>query len=164
VITTAHKQGTVEPEHLAAAIAGMTRLNRQAAEILAEFAPHALTDITGFGLLGHAHEMAHLSLVKLEIDYMALPWLAGARGCAEAWVFPAGSERNEAYFGPWVTYARPLADWEQRLLHDAQTSGGLLAAVTADRAGAILERLEAAGAPGWVIGRAAPGGGEILIR
>ncbi len=164
VITTAHKRGTVAPEHLAAAVESMMRLNQRAASALADFAPHALTDITGFGLLGHAHEMAHLSGMKFELEYAALPWLAGARGYAEAWVFPGGAERNEAYFGKWITYARPLADWEQRLLHDPQTSGGLLAAIAADRAGAVLERLEAAGAAGWVIGRVAPGGGEISIH
>ena len=164
VITTAHKRGKVEQAHLDSAVASMTRLNRVAAEIVAEFAPHALTDVTGFGLLGHAHEMAHLSLARFEIDYASIPWLPGARQYAAAWVFPGGSERNEQYFGPWVTYERKLSDWEQRLLHDPQTSGGLLASVAADRAGELIQRLGAAGEGAWLIGRVAAGGGEIFIH
>lgn len=164
VITTAHKQDRVEAGDLEAAIASMMRLNRAAAEAAKEIGPHAVTDITGFGLLGHAHEMAHLSGVSLEIDYAALPWLPGARRYAEAWVFPGGSERNEAYFGRWVTYTRALPNWEQRLLHDPQTSGGLLMAVSAEAAPVALDRLRAAGEGAWVIGTARAGQGEIVVR
>ena len=164
VITTAHKRGQVEPAHLKAAVAGMTRLNRAAAEIARAFQPHALTDVTGFGLLGHAHEMAHLSGARFELDYAALPWLPGARRYGEEWVFPAGSERNENYFGRWVTYTRELADWERRLLHDPQTSGGLLIAVAGDQVAGLTGQLLAAGEGAWVIGAVSAGGGEIIVE
>ncbi len=163
VITTAHKRDQVEAADLAAAAASMMRLNRAAAEAANEIKPHAVTDITGFGLLGHAHEMAHLSGVRFEIDYAAIPWLPGARRYAEAWIFPDGSERNEGYFGRWVTYTRALADWEQRLLHDPQTSGGLLMAVSEASVPTVLEKLRAAGEKAWVIGAAKPGNGELTV-
>ncbi len=164
VITTAHKQDKVEAAHLEAAVTSMMRLNRAAADVAKEIGPHAVTDVTGFGLLGHAHEMAHLSAVSFEIDYAAIPWLPGARRVAEARIFPGGSERNEQYFGRWVTYTRALPDWEQRLLHDPQTSGGLLIAVPEASAPVLLERLRAAGEGAWVIGAAAAGNGEIIVR
>lgn len=167
VITTAHKRGEDDPADLAAAVASMTRLNRQAAEaVRATAGIHALTDITGFGLLGHAHEMAHLSGTGLELDNAALPWLPGARKYAEAWVFPGGSERNEEFFGPWVSYAAGLnlSDWEQRLLHDPQTSGGLFMAVAPEALAGLLERLQAGGDGAFVIGTVVPGAGEMLVR
>ena len=164
VITTAHKRGEAEQAHLDAAVAAMSRLNRAASEIAREFDPHAVTDITGFGLLGHGHEMAHLSGARFEIDYETLPWLPGARKYGEAWVFPDGSRRNEDYFGRWVTQARALADWEQRLLHDPQTSGGLLIAVAGDRMESLVEKLRAAGEGAWVIGAVSAGRGEIVVR
>jgi selenide,water dikinase len=164
VITTAHKRGEVDQNDLEAAVAGMRRLNRAAAEAAKAAGPHALTDVTGFGLLGHAHEMAHLSGVRFVIEYHALPWLPGARKYAQAWVFPGGAERNEAYFGRWVTHTAPLSDWEQRLLHDPQTSGGLLMAAAPEAAPALLEQIRAGGDGAWVIGTAVPGGGEIVVR
>jgi selenide,water dikinase len=167
VITTAHKRGEVAAADLAAAVASMTRLNRQAAEaVRATPGVHGLTDITGFGLLGHAHEVAHLSGTGLELIYAALPWLPGARRYAQAWVFPGGSERNEEYYGPWVTNAPgvTLAAWEQRLLHDPQTSGGLLMAVAPEALPELVQRLEAGGDGAYVIGTVVPGAGEILVR
>lgn len=166
VITTAHKQGRAAAADLAAAIASMLHLNRPASEA-AQATPgvHAVTDITGFGLLGHAHEMAHLAGAAFRIDYGALPWLPGAQTLAEQWVFPGGSERNEAYFGRWVMGAAELglADWQQRLLHDPQTSGGLLIAVAEAEVPALIGRLHGAGEAAHVIGRAEVGGGELRL-
>jgi selenide,water dikinase len=167
VITTAHKRGEEDPADLAAAIASMTRLNRQAAEaVRATPGVHALTDITGFGLLGHAHEVAHLSGVGLALEYAALPWLPGARRYAEAWVFPGGSERNEEFYGPWVAFGpkTELAAWEQRLLHDPQTSGGLLIAVVPEALPGLVERLHAGGDGAYEIGTVVPGAGEIVVQ
>ncbi len=166
VITTAHKRGEEDAADLAAAIASMMRLNRQAAEaVRATSGVHGLTDITGFGLLGHAHEMAHLSGTGLTLDYAALPWLPGARRYAEAFIFPGGSERNEEFYGQWVTVAPglTLTDWEQRLLHDPQTSGGLLIAVAPDSLAGLLEKLAAGGDGAYVIGTVVLGAGEILV-
>jgi selenide, water dikinase len=167
VITTAHKRGSVEPVDLEAAIQSMMRLNRQAADAVnAGSGVSALTDITGFGLLGHVHEMAHLSRVGVVIEHSALPWLPGARQYAESWIFPGGSERNEAFYGQWVEYAPDLRlqAWEQRLLYDPQTSGGLLIAVSAQGLPGIIERLTRAGDLAAVIGTVVHGAGRLLIR
>jgi len=167
VLTTAHKQGTVAEADLEAAVASMVHLNR-AASGAAQATPglHAMTDVTGFGLLGHAHEMAHLSGVSIELGYAALPWIGGVRRYAEQWVFPGGSERNEAYYARWVSLAPDLklVDWELRLLHDPQTSGGLLIAVAPEHLEALVARLGAAGEAAHVIGTVGAGAGEILVR
>ena len=164
VVTTAHKREVVEAADLAAAVASMMRLNRAAAAAARAVGVHAPTDITGFGLLGHAHEMAHLSGARVELDYARLPWLPGARRYAAAGIFPGGTERNADYFGRWVTYEQGLPDWEQWLLHDPQTSGGLLMAVGEAQLPALLDQLREGGQPAWVVGAAAVGQGEIVIR
>jgi selenide,water dikinase len=164
VITTAHKRQQVAEADLAAAIDSMTRLNRLAAEAAQPSAGiHAVTDITGFGLLGHAHEMAHLSNADFDLDYIALPWLPGAHRYAQAWVFAGGAERNEQFYSPWVTTHRPLEAWEVRLLHDPQTSGGLLLAVAEAHWPAFEARLLTVQQSAWVIGRARSGAGRLNI-
>jgi selenide,water dikinase len=139
----------------------MAALNRAAAAAARQLgsAIHAVTDVTGFGLLGHGHEMAHLSGCGLQIDYAALPWLPGAQNYARDWVFPGGSERNEAFYSKWVGVERSLTDWERRLLFDPQTSGGLLIALDPTVAAAFLKAV-----PGWVIGKVmASEAGQIKI-
>jgi selenide,water dikinase len=144
----------------------MVHLNRAASEAaLGTRGVHAMTDITGFGLVGHAHEMAHLANTSFTLERAALPWLPGVRRLAEAMVFPGGTERNEDYFGRWVEYAEGLdpPEWEQRLWHDPQTSGGLLMAVEAGQVADLVGRLQAAGESAWVIGAATAGEGQIRI-
>lgn len=162
VITTAHKRGVVAEANLAAAVTSMLRLNQLASEAAqAAGGIRAVTDVTGFGLLGHAHEMAHLSNARFELDYSALPWLPGARRYAEQMIFPGGSERNEDYFGRWVSFSQPLTEWEKRLLHDPQTSGGLLMAVPPPSLPALLAALVE---KAWIIGRVVEGpAGEIYV-
>jgi selenide,water dikinase len=165
VITTANKNDKADPDHVRAAVASMSRLNRAAARAASNARAHSLTDITGYSLLGHAHEVAHLSGVRLIIDYAALPWLPGARGYAEAWIFPGGATRNADYYQKWVTVVASIADWEKHLLFDPQTSGGLLLAVAPERAATVLDELRAAGEQGFVIGFAEAGNaGEIVVR
>ena len=164
VVTTALKNGRVEAADLEAAVASMLRLNRVAAQLGRQAGAHAVTDITGYGLLGHAHEMAHLSGARLVIDYAALPWLPGVRRYAEAWVFPGGATRNAEYYARWVSVERDLAEWEKQLLYDPQTSGGLLLAVPVENVPALLAGLAAAGEAGWEIGSVEPGQGELIIR
>jgi selenide,water dikinase len=167
VLTTAHKQGVVTEADLQAAVDSMTHLNRSASEA-AQATPgvHGLTDVTGFGVLGHAHEMAHLAGVGITLDYSQLSWIGGARQYAERWIFPGGAERNEAFYARWVQVAPglTLTDWELRLLHDPQTSGGLLMAVAAAELDALVGRLHAAGEAAIVIGEVGPGQGEVVVR
>lgn len=162
-ITTAVKRGAVEAAHLEAAIASMMRLNRVAAQAAQAAGVRAATDITGFGLLGHASEMADASGVRLRIRFDALPWLPGALKYAEEWIFAGGAHSNHAFYNPLVTYTRPVADWQETLLHDPQTSGGLLIAVPADR----LERFDAFcrahGQEYWRIGEVTEGAGIEIV-
>lgn len=162
-ITTANKQGKAEAAHVQTAIEFMLRLNRAASRAAQTARAHALTDITGYGFLGHAHEMAHLSGAQLRIEWDALPWLPGARQYAEKWIFPGGAGRNADFYKPWVTFERTLAEWEQHLLFDPQTSGGLLMAVAPEQVEIALAELRAAGEEGWEIGAVESGGGEIVV-
>jgi selenide,water dikinase len=164
VITTANKRGQAQPEHVQTATEVMKRLNRAASRAAQAAQAHALTDITGYSLLGHAHEMAHLSNAQFEIEYAALPWLPGAQAYAQAWAFPGGAGRNAEFYGRWVRWERALADWEQQLLFDPQTSGGLLMAIARETVEVALSELRAAGELGWVIGAVSAGGGQLLIR
>ncbi len=134
VITTAHKREQVAEDDLQAAIASMLRLNREASRVLvaAGAAVHAVTDITGFGLLGHAWEMASQSLTCMRFDYDSLPLLPHARDYAERGCIPGGSGRNADYFAPHTRLAVRLGPADRALLWDPQTSGGLLAAIAPD--------------------------------
>jgi selenide,water dikinase len=131
LITTAHKQEKVLANDLEAAVASMTRLNKQASQALARSGKgvHAVTDITGFGLLGHAWEMAAQSLTSMRFDFAALPLLPGALRYAEEGCITGGAHRNEAYLSPHVRFSARLSEVERQLLWDPQTSGGLFAAI-----------------------------------
>ncbi len=153
VVTTAHKKGKVEDEDLDAAVRSMERLSARASRTLRESgACRALTDVTGFGLLGHAHEMAEQSAVGLRIEWDEVPLLPGAELYARKGHLTGGGARNEAFYGPCVRQTRRLDDWQRQLLADPQTSGGLLAALDADRADSVLESLRRAEEPVWKIG------------
>lgn len=159
VITTAHKQEQVAPEDLAAAVASMTTLNRDAARALRTLGAqlHACTDVTGFGLLGHAWEMAAQSGVGMRFSRAALPWLPGARAYAAAGFTPGGTERNRGYLEPHVEFGPSVDTTDRLLLLDPQTSGGLLAAVAPEAYDAAAEALRAAGVPCHRIGEVTPG-------
>jgi len=134
----------------AAAIAGMRRLNRLAAEQLHALPeqPHAVTDVTGFGLLGHAWEIAERSGVRIELDGDALPFYPGALETAEAGVRTGGDARNRSHLEGHVISDAPPA--VEALTFDPQTSGGLLAAVSPELAGDLWETVGrvVAGPPG----------------
>lgn len=165
VVTTALKRGVVEADHLDEAVASMLRLNRGAARLVQEVGVDACTDITGFGLIGHATEMAEKSGVALRLAYEAVPLLSGALRYAEAGVVPGGLGRNRDYFPVTIpddtTALRPAL---RDLLYDPQTSGGLLLAVPADRAEALETAYREAKEPLWPIGDVAPGAGVALVR
>jgi selenide,water dikinase len=118
----------------AAVIVSMRRLNRSAAETLSALdeAPHAVTDVTGFGLLGHGWEVAERSGVRIELDAGALPLYAGALAAAEAGVRTGGDPRNRSHLADKVTSGAPAAI--EALAYDPQTSGGLLAALPESQA------------------------------
>jgi selenide,water dikinase len=138
VLTTALKRGMVGGEvaaaHLAAAVEGMKQLNREAAAAARRHQAHAATDVTGFGLLGHALEMAQASGVCLRIEAAAVPLLAGARACALS-CQSQGLLNNQAYAAKSVAWAAEVAEELRALLYDPQTSGGLLLSLPAGGGG-----------------------------
>ncbi len=131
LITTAHKRGAVRPEDLASAVAAMTTLNREAARAALAAGARAATDITGFGLLGHAWEMANASEVRLRIDAAAVPLLPGTLEYAERGMRSGGLGRNLEFFlaEDRVRFAAEIPHALRDALIDPQTSGGLLVAV-----------------------------------
>ena len=132
----AAREGRQHEEGLEAATRSMTLLSREAADVLRPFEPNAVTDVTGFGLLGHAHEMADRSSVRIELDAASLPFFPGARDAAAAGVRTGGDSRNRDFAGPHVDAAGVPEDL-LALAYDPQTSGGLLIALPADK-GAVL--------------------------
>ena len=170
VITTALKNQRVDDQHLQAAVDGMSHLNRVSAEMAMRYndahgtpVVHAMTDITGFGLIGHAHELAHLSQASLHINFDQLQWYDGTFTYAEADIFPGGMHRNRNFFQKWVTFVNPRPDWQEYLLYDPQTSGGLLMAVDPDHAEALYKDLQAAGEAVYILGHVRAGNGDIEI-
>ena len=154
LICTANRVGEAAPEHLAAAIASMTTLNKQAAEISRRYQVHAATDVTGFSFLGHLHEMmgGRLSCV---IQAGAVPVLPGAEQAAEDFLYTAAGQRNRNHTGPFVEF-RNVSFAMEEVLFDPQTSGGLLLAVDPAEAKALEKELQDAGLPAAIVGRITP--------
>jgi selenide,water dikinase len=162
-ITTAVKRAVVEQTHLDEAIASMMRLNRIASQAAQANGVRAATDITGFGLIGHASEMTGAGKIRFRIRFDALPWLPGAWQYGEAWIFAGGAHNNRAFYNSLVTYTRPVADWQEMLLHDPQTSGGLLLAVPNGRVEPYLSFCAERNQPAWVVGEVVEGAGVEIV-
>src|SRR5882672_8806431 len=145
ILTTAGKKQKASAADLDAAIASMARLSDSAARLFREAHPyvHALTDITGFALIGHAHEMAHLSKLTLRVTVDELPLLPGTEGYATDGLITGGGRNNEGYYGAFVTAQRELKPWQSDILYDPQTSGPLLAAVDPSHAEALVAAFRA---------------------
>ena len=163
VITTALKRQIADPRHVAAAVATMSRLNASAARLAQEAGVHAMTDITGYGFIGHSQEMARASDVDLYMSFSALQWIDGALEYGAQDIFPGGKGNNQRYFDEWTRFDGDFADFQRDLLFDPQTSGGLLIAVPPDRADRLLDDLRQAGDNAAIIGEARPGTGLIHI-
>ena len=129
IITTAHKQDMVEAGDLDAALQSMLRLNDWASRALQRPGVHAVTDISGFGLLGHAWEMASQSGVTMRFSYDSLPQLPHIRRYIEQDCIPGGARRNEQYLRAHVVLDERLGRVEREILWDPQTSGGLFASI-----------------------------------
>jgi selenide,water dikinase len=162
-VTTALKNERAQAEHVSAAVASMSRLNRDASRLARQFGVRAMTDITGYSLLGHGHEMAHLSGVNFYLNYDKIPWLPGARMYGELDIFPGGMQRNRDYFEQWVRFDGSFADFERDLLFDPQTSGGLLMAVPPENVNGLVHNLQAVGDNASQIGQVEMGSGTIFV-
>jgi selenide,water dikinase len=157
ILTTAIKRGTLPPAQVEQVTAVMAELNRAAGEVLAASgAVHALTDVTGFGLLGHAWEMAEGSRVVLRLRAAAVPVLQGARELAAAGVVPGGSKANLEWVLPHARFSEGVDAATRQVLADAQTNGGLLAAVDPERTPRVLALLREVGVRAAHVGEVAP--------
>jgi selenide,water dikinase len=163
LITTAAKAGKASAESLAAACDSMNALNRTACEVLRGYPVTACTDVTGFGLLGHACEMASGSPCDIRIDSGAVPLLPSARDYALMKTIPGGTKRNKSFRLKFITGQKTADEDLVNILFDPQTSGGLLAAVKAAEAEAALDALRHAGVPAALIGQTVPGTGLIEL-
>ncbi len=163
VITTALKREQADPAHVAEAVDVMSALNRAAGRCAREAGAHAATDITGFGLIGHALEMANQSGTAFCFDWPALPFMAGALDYAERWIFAGGAETNQRAYQASVVFDPVLTDWQRMILFDPQTSGGLLVALHPGAVDGFIAGCRAQGARAWVVGEVIAGQG-IQIR
>jgi selenide,water dikinase len=145
IITTAAKNGEDKLGGIAEAVRVMATLNRAAADVLSRFEVHALTDITGFGLLGHLRNITAASGVNAKVFAGSVPVLPAAREYVKNGIAPGGTHANWRFLGEWVNFDAALPKEEQLLLCDAQTSGGLLASVPANDAERLVGELRAAG-------------------
>ena len=171
VISTAIKQGTAKQSWIDAATRSMTTLNKIASEIIVSFCDagaltgrvgtglrpvHSLTDITGFGLIGHAREMALASNVSLQFRLHQIPLLEGAMDCIRAGNIPGGLKNNRDFAECVVGYEEGIEEDLKTILFDPQTAGGLLIAVSAEDAPELLRNLQAGGVPAVEIGEVMP--------
>ena len=156
-ISTGVKRGLAGADAVARAVEVMTTLNADAAAAVRVADPHALTDVSGFGLLGHLHELARASGLAAELDAVAVPAIDGALDLlADEAAVSGGSRRNAEHAAEFASFAEGVDPARRRLVTDAMTSGGLLAAVAPGRAGEV---------PGAVIGRLVDGpAGAISVR
>lgn len=165
VVTTAFMRDLTSDEQLAAATASMMQLNRAASEAALAAGAHAATDITGFGLLGHASEMLPARetseadaqpAIGFRIYFDRLPWLPGAQQFGDDWVYPGGAHNNRKHFGPLVHFDERISEAMQVLCFSPETSGGLLMAVPPQAVGGVLASLPSARVIGEVIASAEP--------
>lgn len=164
LLATARRRDAITEEEFKPAVKVMLELNRKAAEAMMEIGVNACTDVTGFGLLGHAHEMACGSGVGMKIDLSAVPLLPKARECAAKGLVPGGARNNRAHFSAFIQGQVPDEScWA--VLFDPQTSGGLLISVSAEKAPALLEKLSKADIKAALIGEVLPEPkGRIIVK
>ncbi len=164
IVTTAIKRGVAEAGLVDRAVRVMAALNRRAGETLAASgAVHALTDITGFGLLGHAWEMAEGSAVAFRLRLASVPLLEGVLALAAQDVVPGGTKANLAWVEPHVRFEEGVGGPARLALADAQTNGGLLAAIAPERLEAVLEALRQSDVQAAVIGEVMASEGEARL-
>lgn len=158
VISTAIKRGTARQEWIDGAVASMTKLNRRAVEVVhqGDFAVHAATDITGFGVIGHLREMALGSKTTIRIEANLIELLRGALECVQAGDIPGGLKTNREFAESCVQYAKDIPEDLKTLLYDPQTAGGLLLSVPSEIGKGLVAALEVAGIPAVRIGEVLP--------
>ena len=138
IITTGIKKEQASAESISAAVDSMALLNKLAGSMLNEHSVHAATDVTGFGLLGHAAELCRNSNVAMQINYSDLKFLPGTKQLAQQDNIPGGTKRNLSYASQFTHFAESITELHQLMIADSQTSGGLLIALPQERADKFL--------------------------
>ncbi len=162
IITTGIKRNVVSAELANLVIRQMAALNRTAAVLMVQYGVHAATDITGFGLLGHAMEMAEASGTSLRFFADRLPILPEAERLAGEGVNPGGANDNRSWLQDRVDMASGVRKSLEQVLYDPQTSGGLLIAIPSDRAETFSQALQVAGLPATVVGEVTPRADKVI--
>jgi selenide,water dikinase len=162
VISTAVKRNGAKEEWTAAAARSMTTLNKQAAEVCLRYEVHSLTDVTGFGMIGHAREMALGSNVSLRLHASAMPLLPGAVECVAGGFVPGGLNNNRAFASCCAQADTDVPPDLETILYDPQTAGGLLISVSAPQADALVSDLVKEGVPATRIGEVLPRGKPLI--
>jgi selenide,water dikinase len=145
VISTALKARLISDEEMAEVIRSMATLNKAAAELMIELGAHACTDITGFGLIGHASHLVQEGEIGIELDLDSVPVFPGVMDLLKQEVSPGGLGRNKDFYSPVVEYQSRLPEYQHDILFDPQTSGGLLIALTPESAAEMVEQLHRMG-------------------
>jgi selenide,water dikinase len=151
IISTAIKGELASEAEEQAAVKAMTTLNKAAADAAQDLDVHACTDITGFGLLGHAWEMVAGSNINFVIDFNQVPLVAGTKDYAAMGIVPAGARRNLAHIDKHIVWEENVKPEDKDILCDPQTSGGLLLALSEKKGQAYLDKLEEVGQEGFII-------------
>ena len=152
VTTTALKQEKASPEDVDEVVTWMKQLNKGAADLARKFDLHAATDITGFGFLGHAWEMAVGAGFGLRLIFADIPFISCAQKHAQAWRFPGGAADNKLYYSEFVNFDSAIPEENQMLLFDPQTSGGLLLGVPEEKIAAFMSEAKRINQPAWIVG------------
>jgi selenide, water dikinase len=159
ILTTALKRGAITPEELDEAVAAMTTLNDRAAEAMLAAGAHAATDVTGFGLLGHAENLARASHVRLVFDARAVPFMRRVLGLIGDGVVPGGTRHNAQTHAAFTDFEPSVPDSVRVGLSDAQTSGGLLISIARERLSTLLVELNDRNTMAAVVGEVREGSG-----
>lgn len=164
VTATALKRQLASENEVREIVGWMTRLNRDASLVAQRFDVRGMTDVTGFSLVGHAHEMAIASQVGMRLNFSEIPFVSSADKYGKQWVFPGGASDNRLFFEKFVDMNSALEEYQQMLLFDPQTSGGLLIGVKPDHLVDFLAEAEKIHQPVWVIGEVVPGDTIHVVR
>jgi selenide,water dikinase len=159
VTTTALKQEKADEADVIEVVDWMKRLNKSASQLAVESGLRGATDITGYGLLGHAMEMANASGVALKFEFAKIPFVSGARKYAEKGIFPGGAFDNKKHFEPQVQFSDSMDEPNRMLIFDPQTSGGLFFGVPQDQLDSFMRRAQEMGQAVWSVGTVEKGTG-----
>ncbi len=153
VLSTALKNRLIDEKAMQEAIRSMTALNRTAAELMIELGAHACTDVTGFGLIGHASHLIQEGETGIEFDFNSIPFLPEAVDLCRKEIYPGGLRRNRDFYSHNVEFKGRIPQYKRNLLFDPQTSGGLLIALPAVKAELLVDKLHKSKIDAAIIGK-----------